>query len=197
MSSKALHTEQKFWFVTIVAIIAIAFYIFVDTSFLIRSVATVIFLAVFYVGDRLYEIHFENKHYLFFIAMVCMGVLASPLYFIYPQYDKLQHFILPILVGSMAYHMVNKLKLEDKWKIWYTFYIVVALVGMWELAEYSIDHFFDFNLQGVYARDATGIEKLQTLQEPIDDTMIDMFFGVLGASLYGIYKSASIVRRKL
>lgn len=196
MSVKRLHKEKKFWFVAVVAIIAIGFYVFINKTFLLTSAATVIFLALFYIGDRIYGIHFKDRHYLFFIAIVCMGVLASPLYYIYPVYDKWQHFLMPVLVASMVYHMTDKLNLERKWKIWYTFYIVVAIVGLWELAEYSIDQFFDFKLQGVYARDDSGLIKTHAIQEPIDDTMLDMFLGVLGASVYGIYKGLRISEKR-
>lgn len=189
MSMKTFYKEREFWFVTAVAVLSLALYIFIDSSFFIRSVTTVLFLTIFYVGDRIYHIEFKDKHYLFFIIIVTMGVLASPLYFIYPQYDKIQHLLMPILMSSMAYHMVNKLPLERKWKIWYTFYIVVALLGIFELAEYSIDRVFDFKLQGVYLRDLSGISKLHIIQSPIDDTMMDLFFGTLGASIYGIYRS--------
>jgi hypothetical protein len=185
---KEFYKEKKFFFVSIVSLFALAIYLFIDSTFLVRSIATVVFLAIFYIGDRLYEIHFQNRHYIFFIIMVCMGVLASPLYFIYPQYDKIQHFILPILMSSMAFWMVNKLPLEKKWKIWYTFYIVVALIGMFEIVEYVIDRIFDFKLQGVYLRDISGLSKLHTIQEPLDDTMMDMFLGVMGSTIYGIYR---------
>ncbi|HVY01767.1 MAG TPA: hypothetical protein VHA12_03325 [Candidatus Nanoarchaeia archaeon] len=190
MSIKTWYKERKFYFIFSVSLLAIAIYLFLDSSFLVRSFATVIFLAIFYIGDRMYSIQFKDKHYLFFIVLIVMGVLASPLYFLYPQYDKVQHFVMPILMSSMAYYMVNKLPLEKKWKIWYTFYIVVALIGIFELAEYSIDRIFDFKLQGVYLRDISGLSKLNTIQGPLDDTMMDMFLGTLGASIYGIYKNA-------
>lgn len=191
MRWSTLYKDSKFWFVFSVSILAIAIYLFLDSSFLVRSFATVLFLAIFYIGDRIYKINFKDKHYLFFIIIIVTAVLASPLYFLYPQYDKIQHFLMPMLMASMAYHMVNKLPLEKKWKIWYTFYIVVALLGIFELFEYSIDKLFDFKLQGVYLRDISGLSKLNTLQEPLDDTMMDMFLGVLGTSIYGIYKNIS------
>lgn len=181
------HKEEKFWFIAITALVAIALYFFWDSSFLVRSVAAVCFLFIFYAGDKIYRIGFTNKHYILFIILIVATVLASQIYFIWPQYDKLQHFAMPILISAMVFFMVNKLKLEMKWKIWYTFFIAVAILGLFELIEYSIDQFFDFKLQGVFARDPSGLNKYHTLLQPLDDTMIDMFFGVLGTTLYCIY----------
>lgn len=196
MSLKRLYNKQKFWFVLVTAILALSLYFFLDASFLVRSLATVAFVAIFYIGDHLYQINFETRHYVSFVLIVVLGVLASPIYFIHPQYDKVLHFVEPILIASMAFFMINKLPLEKKWKLWFTFFITVAILGIFEMAEYTIDQFFDFKLQGVFLRDVTGIDKLNVIQEPLDDTMIDLFFGVIGASVYGIYKSVRLKRKR-
>lgn len=190
---KPFHKDKRFWFILVTSLIAISLYLFWDSSFLIRSVATVCFLFIFYIGDRVYNIKFTNYHYILFILLVTAGVLASPLYFIWPSYDKIQHFIMPIFMSFLTFHMVNKLKLDMKWKIWFTFFTVVAILGMFEIVEYILDYIFDFKLQGVFLRDETGLNKFTIIQEPIDDTMIDLCFGVLGSFIYLVYSS---IKRK-
>ncbi len=57
---------------------------------------------------------------------------------------------------------------------------------MFELGEYALDYFFDLKLQGVYLRDLQGLEKFNLIVDRIDDTMIDLFLGILGSSLYAL-----------
>ena len=83
--------------------------------------------------------------------------------------------------------MVNKLKLERKWKLTFTFFVIVAAAGIHELAEFGLDYFFDWKLQGVFARDLTGIEKYELLLDRNDDTMIDLLLGVLGSGVHVLY----------
>ena len=99
---------------------------------------------------------------------------------------------MPVLMSVMTFFMVNKLPLKNKWKIWYTFAVVVAILGVFELVEYSLDTFFDFKLQGVFLRDSSGLDKFQIIQEPHEDTMIDLLLGVIGSTGYIIYKSLSL-----
>ncbi len=170
-------------------IVLLSIYFFRDSSFILRSGVTVGGIALFYTLDHVFDVRFQNRHYAFMILILCASVLASPIYFLYPQYDKLQHFLQPILVASMIFFMLNKLNLERKWKLWFAFYITVAILGLFELGEYTLDQFFDFNLQGVYLRDISGLGKFDVLVHPLDDTMIDMFLGVLGTTIYGVFKS--------
>jgi len=83
--------------------------------------------------------------------------------------------------------MVNRLQLALKWKITFSVMSVIALLGMFEIGEYILDLLFNLKLQGVYLRDLSGLEKFHLLQNPLDDTMVDLAFGILGSSLYGFY----------
>ena len=122
--------------------------------------------------------------------------MLSPLYYIYSGYDKVLHSILPIMFASIVFHMLSKLKIDLKWKLIFVFFIVIGVVGLHEVGEYWLDWFFDLKLQGVFLRDLQSLEKYKILLDRIDDTMIDMFFGVLGAAVYiltiGIYYKIKI-----
>src|SRR5205085_1505098 len=98
-------------------------------------------------------------------------------YFIHPQYDKIQHFIFPMLFFSMIFYMVNKLNLALKWKLAFTFMTVITFLCLFEIGEYLLDSFFNLKLQGVYLRDLKGLTKFNLLQNPLDDTMADLSFG--------------------
>jgi len=171
-----------------VSVIVMAFlYVFRDTSYLSRSVSVVGLFFVFYLVDHLFNFHFKVSHYLFIFFIGATGFLLSPLYFVSPNYDKVLHLIHPIMFASIFYHMVTRLKLEKKWRLIVVFALVVAGIGLFEIWEHNLDNFFDLKLQGVYVRDSAGENRLSILQTGLDDTMVDMSLGVLGAAIYIIY----------
>lgn len=164
--------------------VLILLYIFKNTSYLVRSLSVIGLLTVFYMTDHLFKLEFKKKHYLFIVIIAFSSFLFSPFYFVYPNYDKIQHFIQPMMFASIFFHVVSKLKLDYKWRFVFVFFIITSLIGIFEIGEYYLDYFFNLKLQGVFLRDLQGLEKYNLLQNRIDDTMIDMSFGVLGALFY-------------
>jgi len=181
------YRRKRRFIIGISVVILALLYMFKNTSFLIRSLSAVSFLVVFYLVDHFFNLDFKDRHYIFIIFIAVTGFLLSPLYFVYPQYDKIQHLILPILFASIVFHMVWKLKLPLKWKLVFVFFIVIGSLGAFEIGEYWLDYFFDLKLQGVFLRDLQGLEKYDILLDRIDDTMIDMGLGVIGSSIYCFY----------
>lgn len=198
-STKGLEFNYKFKRFILIAFSVILFlvlYLFETASTWLRVLSTVGVLFLFYFMDHFFDINFRKRHYFFFFLIVVTGFLLSPLYFIYPQYDKIQHFFQPMLVCSLVFFMVSKLHLELKWKIVFTFFVVVAILGIFEIGEYTLDSFFNLKLQGVYLRDSEGLEKFNLLMNPLNDTMVDLVYGVLGSGIYCIVLAYSW-RRKL
>ena len=176
--------------------IFVLMYLFSNAAFSLRTLSTVFVLALFYVADKVFDIRFEQRHYAFFLLLVVTGFLLSPLYFVYPQWDKIQHLIGPFLLSSLVFYMVRKLMLENKWKLGYTFFTVLSILVIFEIGEYLLDYLFGLRLQGVYLRDLSGFEKFNILVAPLDDTMQDLCFGILGTSLYCIYKGWQFRKQK-
>jgi len=161
-------------------------FIFQNAPFEIRTLTAVAFLIAFYGVDHFFDLKFKHSHYLIIVLIAIFTLLLSPLYFIYPQYDKMQHFLLPIFLSFLVFHMISKQKIELKWKIAFTAITVFSILAVHEIVEYSLDLFFDLKLQGVFIRDLAGIQKLNIIQNQIDDTMIDLILGLAGAITYGI-----------
>jgi len=61
-----------------------------------------------------------------------------------------------------------------------------------EIGEYLIDQFWDLKLQGVYVWNIGGVEKFDLIQSKIDDTMMDLIFGSLGALTFVFGKVGKI-----
>ncbi len=175
--------QRRFVVVLSLIILALIFF-FNNTDFIVRAILTIIFIILFYIIDHLFDLRYRHYHYLFVIIIAVSSFLLSPLYFKFIYYDKVLHFFFSILLSSLIFHLVSKLKLALKWKIVFTFFIVVACLGLFEIGEYILDLFFDFKFQGVFLRNIQTLEKFHVVQSPIDDTMSDLIFGVVGSALY-------------
>ena len=186
--------ERRVW-TALVIISLICIYLFRNSGWGLRIAGAVEVIALFALGDRIFQMGFKKRHYVFYILLIIGTFIASPLYFIYPNYDKIWHVIGPIFVCSIVFFMIRKLDLQMKWKVTFAFFVTFAILGIFELSEYTIDSLFNFNLQGVYLRDAYGFEKFTLITEKNDDTMIDMFLGLIGTALYCAYASFVYKRR--
>ncbi len=178
-----------------VFILAIS-YLFHNASFWLRATSTIAFLLVFYVIDHYFEVSFKLRHYIFAYVIMISGILLSPLYYYYPYYDKVLHFLIPILYCSIVLFMVSKLNLKIKWELVFTLFVVVGSLALFELGEYGLDYFFNLKLQGVYLRDLQGLEKYDLVQDKLSDTMNDILLGTLGSLLFVGAKAGWIIIKK-
>lgn len=89
--------------------------------------------------------------------------------------------------------MVSKLNLKIKWELTFTLFIVLGSLTLFEIGEYGLDHFFDLKLQGVFTRDASGLEKYVLVQDPLTDTMYDLILGVLGTLSFMVVRFGQVV----
>lgn len=177
-------------------VLLLLLYLFKNASTFLRVISAVGTLFFFYAADHLFDIRFRKRHYIFVLIIAIASFLGSPFYYVYPDYDKIQHFLQPILLCSLTFFTINKLHLELKWKITFTFFVIVALLGIFEIGEFALDSLFNLKLQGVYLRDTQGLEKFNLLMDPLKDTMVDLVYGILGSLIYCM-TLAVYYRRKL
>lgn len=190
----SLATKRRVILITGI-ILVVLLYTFKNTSFFVRSLATLSVVALVYLVDHYFDAQFKTWHYVIVYVMAIGGFLLSPLYFIYPNYDKIQHFVFPILFSTLVFHLVSKLRLHRRWELFFTFAIVVGGLTLFELGEYGLDYFFDLKLQGVFLRSITGLEKFEILMDRIDDTMVDLMWGIGGALTYWLANLIHFTRK--
>lgn len=174
----------------------LAFYLFKNLSTSLRIFGFIFGLVIFYLADYMFEIDFKLKHYYYIMIILAFGILFSPLYFFHSIYDKILHLIMPIFGCLLIFHIVDKQKLSIQWKLWIVFLFIITAVTMNEVGEYLIDRLWDLKLQGVYIRDISGAEKLNLIMSKIDDTMIDIILGIIGALSFISCKSISYFYKK-
>lgn len=165
-------------------ILVLGIYFFKDASWILRTVATIAFMVVFYTADHAFDLRFKRRHYIYAVIIAVSGSLLSPLYYIYPNYDKVQHFFQPILITAIIFYMISELPIERKHKITLSFFVTVGILGLFEIGEFGLDSFFNLKLQGVYLRDINGLDKFNLIMDPLSDTMWDLILGTIGSLLY-------------
>ncbi|MEK6898568.1 MAG: hypothetical protein AABW79_00545 [Nanoarchaeota archaeon] len=179
----AYHLKRRF--VVIFAILLmLLIYFFKNASIVLRVFSAIGFVVAFYALDHGFDIRFRKRHYAFIFIIAIASFLFSPAYYLYPNYDKIQHFIQPILVSSIVFYMISYLNIERKYRLLLAFMVTMGLLGMFEIAEYGLDYLFDLKLQGVYLREYSGLEKFNLLMDPLDDTMADLLIGIFGSGAY-------------
>ncbi|MGD9275738.1 MAG: hypothetical protein PVJ67_01045 [Candidatus Pacearchaeota archaeon] len=188
---------KRNWIIGISIFILLIFYLFKNLSESVRVFGFIFGIFLFYAIDHMFEVDFEFRHYIFIIIILSFGILLSPLYFLSESYDKMLHFIMPILASFLVFFIVDKQKISFQWKLLIAFMFILSFLAIHEIGEYLLDLLFDWKLQGVYIRDISGIEKLNLVLDKNSDTMIDMILGMLGGGIFVLGKSAvHIYKRK-
>lgn len=130
----------------------------------------------------------------FSLALIFILIILGEywLYWAIPFFDKIVHFINPIIICNLVYHLSKKKIKDKKMLILFCIFFVITLSVMWEFVEYGFDNIADSKMQGVYSIDEKeffGFYERQYLpvQSRIDDTMTDLIFDFLGACAFGIY----------
>ena len=109
---------------------------------------------------------------------------------LYPYYDKFAHFVSSITVAVLAFVsilLINRFSCTKlhRWQIF--FYIVIftmAIGAFWEIYEYLMDTFL-------------GAYLTKSLQQGLDDTMIDLILDLLGGVVIGFFGAWYIERKTL
>ena len=99
-------------------------------------------------------------------------------------------------MGSFIFFVVNKQNLNLRWKIIVTLMFTIGALTIFEVIEYALDTLWNFQLQGVYVRDITGLEKFNIIIDKNDDTMIDLILGIFGSMIFSSYKIIENWRNK-
>jgi len=123
-----------------------------------------------------------NKNYkiLIYISLWLSIFGEFYLYETFEFYDKLLHFIVPLFLASMIYDYIEKYKTTYPKMI--VFFIVLGMLTIFEMFEYSIDMIFKLDMLGVTSR--TG----SILLSAITDTMVDLILGSLACLIFLIFK---------
>lgn len=189
---------KKYIYIAISLLLLAVLYALKNTSYFARASSFIASFVAFFIIDALFNLRFRNRHYLIFIFIATTGILFSPLYWIYPSYDKVLHFISPLLICILVYYLVYKIQeINFSTKLFLTVSIVVSLIAFWEVFEFFLDKAYNLNMQGVWIRDVTGMEKISMIMDRNDDTMVDMILGIAGSVVFASGKAVANIIKKI
>ena len=158
-----------------------AFLAFHENTILLWILKMIFPLLAFYSIDKMFNINFKPVHYSLVFLMIFFGISASQIYFRSTYYDKVLHLIFPLILSQILFFMFNKIKTQRKIKIALTFLSMIFAIFSLEIIEYFLDITGNLYLQGVFRGDMIILSR-------IDDTMIDMILGLIGAGTYTLIK---------
>ncbi len=189
---------KKYLYVVIVLFLLGFLYALKNTSYFVRAADFIAAFVAFFVIDTIFKLRFRNRHYIVFIFIATTGILFSPLYYIYPNYDKILHLVGPFLICILIFYLINRIQgIGLPLKLFLTVSIVVSLLAFWELFEFFLDKVYNMQMQGVFVRDVTGMEKYNMIMDRNDDTMIDMLMGTMGSVVFAAGQTAGHFLKKL
>ncbi|WP_106766524.1 hypothetical protein [Paenibacillus faecalis] len=123
---------------------------------------------------------------LMFIALTMMFANLFSMYGVIPYLDKIEHLLSGIILAfvglylfqRMLQHQDKQVQLPGKIAIWFSFWFAVAMAGVWEVYEFTVDHLLGFNSQN----------------GSLKDTMLDIICGIVGAIIASLYLKVKMKR---
>ncbi len=118
-----------------------------------------------------------------FNLMTLSGILGSDVFYLYYTsiyYDKILHFINPIILCITFFYLVRN-KLDNKMLlILFCIFAAVFFASLWEVYEYGVDVLINGTAQGVYL----GIEEKIQIVGKHQDTMEDLIITFVSVLLF-------------
>ncbi|WHY19421.1 hypothetical protein QNH28_29230 [Paenibacillus sp. G2S3] len=115
---------------------------------------------------------------LVFIAITMMLANLFNMYGVIPYLDKIEHLLSGVILFFVGQFILIKMvkrkglgDLPSNIIIWFALFFAVAMAGMWEIYEFTVDHLFGLNSQN----------------GSLSDTMMDMICGTSGAFVASFY----------
>jgi len=180
--------------IVLVSIFIVLLYFSRNLFIAIPFVITIVALLLFGYIDRSFKLNFPDSFYIYIFFIFILGTIIGPgappfgYYNRLLVYDKLLHFISPILMSAVVFYILNRLEITLKWKFLMTVGLLFGVLGLFEIGEYISDVLFGTLLQGVYVLDIAEAVNYQVVLEPIHDTMQDLILGLLGSIVFVGYK---------
>ncbi|WP_211750389.1 hypothetical protein [Paenibacillus sp. Marseille-Q4541] len=115
---------------------------------------------------------------LIFITITMMLANLFNMYAVIPYLDKIEHLLSGVILFFAGQFIIVKMakrkglgSLPSNIIIWFSLFFSVAMAGMWEIYEFTVDHLFG----------------LKSQNGSLPDTMFDIICGTMGAVFASFY----------
>ena len=113
-----------------------------------------------------------------FITITMMLANLFNMYAFIPYLDKIEHLLSGVILFFVGQFILIKMAKRKELGgvpsniiIWFAFLFAVAMAGLWEIYEFTVDHLF-----GLHSQNGS-----------LSDTMMDMICGILSAAVTALY----------
>ena len=195
--------DYVFLILSLVSSLAFLFCLFIKQEF-IATQCLFFFLSMFV--QNIIEFVFKIKiapfmqftYEVFLLLHFLFGEIFN-FYVIFNHYDTILHFVTALLLSILGYSIIHYY-LDDNvffLQLLFAFMFGICCEFFWEILEFSVDHYFDTNMQRFIKN---GI--ILKGHEAIKDTIKDMIVAIIGSSCIiflikiKIIKNAKIVIKK-
>ena len=191
---KTKNKKEKIWYrinINLIAIIQIgtiitALFFYIPSHLATYLVSIILVILPQVLRKTKINLSEQDKgiYYIFLFIAYFLGSVVN-LYNTVWYYDILMHLISGLVIGYYA-EWILKRNNQDKnnfFPVIFCLSFAIAIAGIWEIAEFSIDKITNSNLQ-------------HNLETGVVDTMEDMICGSLGAIIYLILKNQQTKRKE-
>lgn len=116
---------------------------------------------------------------LMFIALTMMFANLFSMYGVIPYLDKIEHLLSGVILTFVGLYLFKRmikqhseqLQISANIAICFSFFFAIAMAGVWEIYEFTVDHLFSLNSQN----------------GSLKDTMLDIICGTVGGIMASLY----------
>jgi hypothetical protein len=167
------------------------------------GIMTLLALGVIYLPTLLNKEHLQvipvEVEILFLLVVIFEYILGNTfgLYGKIPHYDNFMHFTIPLIVALIGMmflytaYVYGKLKTSLKIMAFLIVIITIGIGGILEMVEYGYDNVIYPHIDDVFP---TGLTQGSSTQNPLDDTMNDLFTDALGG-IFGAVLGVWLIKR--
>ena len=143
--------------------------------------------------------YMEVFYFVFLYCAIYLGEVRN-FFFIIPCWDTILHTFSGAMLGVLGFSLVDimnnsqkvKVKLSPAFTLLFAFCFALAIGGLWEIYEYSLDGLLGLNMQKFMLEDGTMLVGRAALQ----DTMADMIVDAVGAFTMCVLGYLNIKRKE-
>lgn len=142
----------------------------------------------------------QIAYFVFLYAAIYLGEVRS-FYYRFPFWDSMLHFLSGVMLATLGFFLVQllndaehrRIALSPTFVAFFAFCFAVACGTIWEIYEFTIDAFFDTNMQKV----VTDTGEVMVGRDALVDTMTDLMLDAAAALAVAIAGYVGLRRAEL
>lgn len=152
--------------------------------------------------------HIPTFFYVLYMLFLCLSITVGEVakfYYRVHLWDDLLHLSSSMMLAMLGFSLVDILNEKNTYVKLSPFFVSlfactfsVSMEALWEIFEFTFDHFFGFNMQKYAVESPDGVTILENLvgHAALSDTMTDIIIDFAGAVVISVIGYISVKRKK-